>query len=313
MKKLCLILTVLVQSTLAFSQVLHDSVIFYVDNRVEVKVAMHDFNELKSTNNVTAALEEFNTIIPQLKEQLSPESADLVRYSLGGSVSVEAGDSKTVYLNKAGEFTNTGVRDEAIITGEAFKIFITAADISNIPDISLTACLEQVIAILPEKTRWSKSLYYECVNGTVKALEDQNNELDFLEINLGVGAGLVRNTWVPDVSLGVGIGFRHKGTIRFPYVSTNLLFAFDAEAKTRINTFLNLGYGWDISKKSKKKDLLGMEIGYLVSRQGDLFGKNTFKVGANWSPVKGVYVNPHLYITDNFSTLFPGIRIGFGF
>ena len=48
--------------------------------------------------------------------------------------------------------------------------------------------------------------------------------------------------------------------------------------------------------------------------KGDLFGDNTFRLGLNWSLMKGrsVYVSPQLYFTDNFNTVFPGIRIGFG-
>ena len=144
-------------------------------------------------------------------------------------------------------------------------------------------------------------------------LEEKNNKIDFLELTLGAGAGLVNNTWVPDVSFGVGIGFDKKGVTRFPYISSNMLFDFDLEGSTYVNTFLNIGYGWDISRQPNKKEIVGVELGYLISQQGDLFGENTFKIGANWSPVKGVFVSPHLYVTDNFSTVYPGVRIGFGF
>ncbi len=133
-----------------------------------------------------------------------------------------------------------------------------------------------------------------------------------LEINLGAGADLIKSTWVSDLSLGVGIGLNRKGKVRFPYISSNVLFDFSPEDKININTFLNVGYGWNVNKE-KKKDLLTVELGYLVSRQGDLFGNNTFKFGFNWSPVKSVLVSPQLYVTDNFETAYPAIRIGFGF
>ena len=313
MKQLCLILMILTLSTASFGQMIRDSVIFYVDNRVEVNMAVPDYSDLKSSSGVVAALADFKRVVTQLQNQLSSESAEVVRYSVGGSVTVEPGNQKIVYLRKEGSFTNTGVRDRGIIVSKEFKIFITTSDISSITDLSLSECLEKVIAILHEKSRWSKSLYYECIDGAVMKIDDRNNELDFLELTLGAGAGLVKNAWVPDVSFGVGIGFNKKGVARFPYISSNMLFDFGSEGGTNINTFLNVGYGWDISKQTKKKEILGIELGYLISRQGDLFGENTFKLGANWSPVKGVFVNPHLYITDNFNTVFPGIRVGFGF
>lgn len=80
-----------------------------------------------------------------------------------------------------------------------------------------------------------------------------------------------------------------------------------------INTFLNLGYRWNIDKEAAKPYLLGVQIGYLIGKQGDLFGDNTFKRDLNWSPVKTVFVSLQPYITNDFETVYPGIRIGFGF
>ena len=313
MKQLCLIATILMLSTVSFGQSIGDSVIFYVDNRAEVNVAVPDYISLKSSNDVVAALNGFKRIVTQIEDQLSPASAELVRYSIDGSVTVEPGNLKVTYLRKDGNFTNTGVRDQGIIIGKDFVISITTSDITNITDLSLSECLEKITAVLPEKSRWSKSLYYECIDGEVLKIDDTSNELDFLELTLGAGAGLVKDTWVPDISFGVGIGFNKKGAVKFPYISSNMLFDFDLEGSTNINTFLNVGYGWEINKQTKKREMLGIELGYLVSRRGNLFGENTFKLGANWSPVKGVFVSPHLYVTDNFNTVYPGVRIGFGF
>lgn len=313
MKQLCLILAISMPSTVSLGQAIRDSIIFYVDNRAEVNVAVPDYISLEPSNDVVATLNDFKRVVTQIESQLSSASAELIRYSLNGSVTVEPTDQKVVFLGKDGDFTNTGVRDRGIIIGKGFKISITASDITSITDLALSECFEKVIAVLPEKSRWSKSLYYECINGEVMKLEERNNELDFLELTLGAGAGLVRNRWIPDISFGVGIGFNKKGVARFPYVSSNMLFDFDLEGSTNINTFLNIGYGWDISKQTKKKEILGIELGYLISQQGDLFGENTFKLGANWSPIKGVFVSPHLYVTDNFSMVYPGVRVGFGF
>ena len=313
MKQLCLIATIQILSTASFGQSIGDSVIFYVDNRAEVNVAVSDYINLKSSNNAVAALDDFKRAVAQIEDSLSPTFAELIRYSINGSVTVEPSNQKVTYLRKDGDFANTGVRDQGVIIGKDFKVFITTSDITNISDLALSECLEKVIAVLPEKSRGSKSLYYECIDGAVMNLEEKNNKLDFLEFTMGAGAGLVKNTWVPDVSFGVGIGFNKKGIARFPYISSNMLFDFDLEGGTHVNTFLNIGCGWDISKQPNKKEILGIELGYLISQQGDLFGENTFKLGANWSPVKGVFVSPHLYVTDNFSTVYPGVRIGFGF
>ena len=312
MKQLCLILAISGLSMPGFGQFIGDSVIVYVENRVEIKVALPDYNNLKTSDSVTIALQEFKRIMPVLENQLSPGTADFVNFSVGGSLTVEPGDPKVIYLNKDGELTNTGFRDQAIIRGEKFTIFITASDLSKISDLPLSQCFEKVITILPEKTHWAKSLYYECIDEKINELEIKNNYLDFLELQFGAGAGLIKSTWVADISFGVGLGLNHKGMLRAPYVSTNMVFDFDAESKMNIITFLNLGYKWNLEKRSEKPNLLGVELGYLIVKQGDFFGENTFKIGVNWSPAKHIYVSPQLYISDNFKTAFPGIRIGFG-
>jgi hypothetical protein len=177
----------------------------------------------------------------------------------------------------------------------------------------LSGCLEKVITQLPEKIRWSRTLKYECINGVVTELESKNNEFDMLELQLGAGGGLVRDKWVADISFGVSLGLNHKGIPGGPYISSNMMFDFDVESNMSINTFLNVGYNWTLNKKSENPDMLGVDLGYLIVKQGDLFGENTFKLGFNWSPAKYVNVSPQLYVTDNFKQAFPGIRIGFGF
>lgn len=312
MKQLCLIFAISVLPTLGFTQFIGDTVIIYVDNRVEIKVAVPDYSDLKTSDKIFSALEKFEKMIPEIEDQLSSASADLIKYSVGSSLTVESGDPTFIYLFKDGELCNTGFRDQSIIDGEEFKIFITTSDISNITDLSLSKCLEKVIDLLPEKSMWSRSLYYECNNEGIKKLETKSNSPDYLELQLGAGAGLVKSTWVTDISFGISLGLNHKGILRAPYVSTNMVFDFGAESNININTFLNLGYKWEMNNKSVKRDFMGIELGYLISKQGDLFGENTFKFGLNWSPAKLINVTPQLYITDNFKTVYPGIRIGFG-
>jgi len=315
MKQLCLIFALSILPTYLYSQTIGDSVIVYVDNRLELNIAIPDYAELKSSDSVITALEAFLRVLPDVESQLSSSSAELVRFSVGKSLTIEPGDPKLTYLIKDGEASNTGFRDRVIISGEGFSIFMTTADLFMITDLPLIECLEKVIAMLPEKTAMSKSLYYQCIGNEVLELENKHrtNRLDFLELHLGAGAGLIRNNWVADLSFEVGLGLVKKGVVKFnPYLSTNLIFDFDEEGDIDLNMFLNIGYHPHLVKDPKKSIFLGVELGFLIVNQGDLFEGTTFKLGVNWSPLKGVYVGPQLYATDNFNKVFPGIRIGFG-
>jgi len=313
MKQLCLILTIIAIPILSHGQFIGDTVIVYVDNRAEIKAAVADYEDLKKTDSVQIALTNFKNLIFEIKDQLSSDQSDLVKYSIGGNLTVEPGDPKIIYLNNAGKLSNTGFRDQAIISGEKYKIFITTSDLSKLTDLDLANCIKNAIAKLPEQTHWPRSISYECKDDKITELENKNNQVDLLELQIGAGAGLIKSNWVADISFGIGLGLNKKGVPRGPYISSNMIFDFDAENNMNINTFLNIGYAWSTSQKEKEPNMLGVEMGYLISKQGDLFGDNTFKIGLNWSPAKHITVTPALYVTDNFEQAFPGVRIGFGF
>jgi hypothetical protein len=299
--------------SLGFGQFVGDTVIVYVDNRAEVKVAISDYSDTKSTDEVLKALKEFEALISAVKDQLSPDKAEIVRVSDDHSLTIEPGDPKIIYLEKDGEMRNTGFRDRAVIEKTGFEVTITTTDISSIPEFPLSNCFEKVIAKFPEKIRWSKTLSYECINGEITELGSKNNEVDMLGFLFGAGGGLIKGQWVADISFGISLGLNHKGMTRGPYVSSNMIFDFDAENKMHINTFLNVGYKWNLDKKAEKPNMFGIDVGYLIVKQGDLFGENTFKLSFNWSPAKYIEVSPQLYVTNNFKQAFPGIRVGFGF
>lgn len=314
MKRLCLIvLAIIIFPTLTSAQFIGDSVIVYVDNRVEINVAVSDFENLKSSKEVIEALEKFRALLPEIQNDLSSEKADLVKLTSNGTLTIEPGDPKIIYLEKDGKMSNTGFRDRAIIAGEDYQIIITTTDLSGISDMALNSCFEEVIKILPEKTHWSRNISYECIDGETSLIDNKNNHMDLLELHIGAGAGLIKGNWTTDLSLGLGLFLNKKGMMRGPQISANMIFDFADEGNMNINTFLNLGYAWDLERKTDEPNMLGLELGYLISKQGELFGENTFKFGVNWSPAKLVTVSPQLFVTDNFEQVFPGIRVGFGF
>jgi hypothetical protein len=81
-----------------------------------------------------------------------------------------------------------------------------------------------------------------------------------------------------------------------------------------INTFVTLELAQSFSREGKLWQKIG--IGYLVSEQGGYFGPNTFKLTLDLTgkPRHGtLHLIPELILTDNFKTVFPGIRLGVGF
>ena len=109
-----------------------------------------------------------------------------------------------------------------------------------------------------------------------------------------------------------GFTFSKKGIWKNQfYLSYNQLSHFENNSKINLNGFVNIGYRYNLSKTIGNPNWLGVELGYLVNRNGDLFGKNTFKFGVNWEIGKYISVSPQLYLSSDL--VYPAVRIGFGF
>lgn len=317
MRKLCLFLSFLSLSYSAFSQAIGDTITMYIDNSVEINIATKDYHDLKDNKGIEQVLAQFLKHIPQLSDQLKAKRAELLYYAPGKSISIEPAVQKNIYLMVDEKLENTGIRDKAIITVDESKLIITTSDMSKITESSVLSCYNSVIAELPKKVNWSKTLYFQCINSEVTFLTDKeqtNSQIDALELSFGAGAGLVKNKWVGDLSVLLSVGLNHKGIIKHkPYLSFNFLYDFPSQRKTNINGFLNIGYGWNRNKTDKEANILAVELGYLLFKQGNTFDKNTLRLSFNWSPADAISVSPQLYISEGFKQAYPGIRIGFGF
>ena len=320
MRHLCLAITLMftIYISNAADQAPGDTILIYLDNQVELKVALPDYAEYSNEHEAAEVLTKFLDHITGIKDQLDPEKPEIVEFIPGEKIVVKPGENAFVFLESEQGLSSTGYRDVAILKGEKVHITITTSDLSTIGEINFTDCINQLSGELPEKSRHSKTLGYEYKNEALsysEALSQTNQPLDFLEFSIGAGGGLVRGQWVADLTGEISIELNKKGRMRYnPYLSTNSLFSFNTEGKLEVNSFLNAGFRWNMEKTDPKPDWLGVEVGYLYRNRGDLFGDNTFRLGLNWSLVKGrsVYVSPQLYFTDNFNTVFPGIRVGFG-
>lgn len=297
---------------------LGDTIVVYIDNQIEIKISIADYSTFSENSESYKNLLSFQSLVPEVRSRLEPDLPDRVIYDIGDKLIVEKNDLNYHFLIDDGEVNDTGIRDLAILRSENSYVIITTTDLNNITDVQLENCLKGVISKLPQKKNNSFKAVYECNNGSVNLISNkvsQGASLDMLSLTGGAGAGLIKNKWVADLSAEIGISFNKKGVLRYyPYISTNLISDFTSETERNTYGFLNLGYRWNTDKKSEKPDWLGVEVGFMYKKGGDLFEKNAYKLGLNWSLFKGrsVYVSPQLYFTNDFNTIFPSVRIGIG-
>jgi hypothetical protein len=150
-------------------------------------------------------------------------------------------------------------------------------------------------------------------------LRRKQMELDQIALFGNTGVGLVRDKLVPEIGLGVALQLNRgqRGT-RYLGLNGSMHYFFerrdDGGYQMFINTFVTLELAQSFSREGKLWQKVG--IGYLVGEQGGYFGPNTFKLTLDLTgkPRLGtLHLIPELILTDNFKTIFPGIRLGVGF
>lgn len=319
MKKLVILCYVFLQSIGIHAQYIKDTVVIFIDNELEFLIAIDDYDHLRENDQVSSILTQFQTYMSDITNQLNPDFAELITYYPDSSISVQPREQKNIFLIEGEKLKNTGKRDKAVIKLENISITLTSNDLSTIENKPLTSCYEKMLLLLPEKSRMSRKLYYQCQDEELSIIEDKSKINyatggDILEINAGVSASVVKNQLVGDFSFTLGLGFNKKGVLRSkPYASINLMYDFSEGNKMNINTFLNIGHNWGLSKKIDEAALIGLELGYLISRNGDLFEENTFRFGINYVLPSGFDISPQVYMGDEFKRFYPGIRMGFTF
>lgn len=315
-----LILFTLLQQSYVFAQktTVKDSVTIYIDNQIEMLFEIDDFDLLRDSAAILKSLKSFeeNLIhITTLEGELKPEDSDLLTMMNNDELTSEIQEPKITYLRDGDLIKNTGIRDKAIIHSTNCLITVTVSDFRKTLNPNFQTAFLKLLPQLPKKSRSSHTIFYQYENYEMTSLKSKNRideGNDLIELGVGAGASLIKNQWVGD--FGIKLGFtlmnRDKTWHKF-YTSANFLYDFSNQNKTNINTFLNLGY--EVDFYGDKEQTLGFEFGYLISKRGNTFDKNTMRLGLSWSPSSSITVSPQIYFPGKLKGAYPGVRIGFGF
>ena len=140
---------------------------------------------------------------------------------------------------------------------------------------------------------------------------------DMLILNAGVGAGIVKNQWVNDISFKIGLAFGEKGLQQNLYFAEfKMVYDFSNASGDNIfsvNSFVTAGWEHNFSKNSEKEKWFGLSLGYLVSRKTDFFEKNTWKFAINKRINQTISISPEFYFNGFFKNIYPGVQVGISF
>ncbi|WP_297707679.1 hypothetical protein [uncultured Eudoraea sp.] len=292
-----------------------DSACVQIENKAGMNLAIYSYKNL--AENVEKDFKSFQLILKETKD--IPEKIPYsINYEPNKSVTIKQTEEGERVIWENGEQTIYQFNKQCNILSDTYFLQIQFNELDElISDSLLTQLLEVIDTTTAIQGRHS-AIYNYTFDGMQLSQKKQydmlSEQTDMLMLSGGVGVNLIKSEPVIDISAEMAFAFRKKRTLQNRYyVSYNLLFDFIEESTVNVNGFLNIGYKYNLSKKINKPNWLGVELGVLVNRQGELFGKNTFKLGVNWELGKYISVAPQLYMSDNFDQFYPAVRIGFGF
>lgn len=148
-------------------------------------------------------------------------------------------------------------------------------------------------------------------NQSTEIISHQNLTSDADQILLLGGASLenVKGKWNAGIYMSMTMLLGNKGNLNHAFkFEYEWMYDFSS-SKKNINHWLTLGYARNISSNPNKTNWLGLNVGYLVKRKGDLFDKDSFRIGVNKRVHRNVSIEPQLYFNGFFKDIHPGIKL----
>jgi hypothetical protein len=292
-----------------------DSVNVQIGNKMEVNMKIFSYDSLRE--NVERDLIGLQTILLERKE-LPSQGTYAITYEPNAKLSIKPGGAgERIIWDKEG-ITRFSFENRLLILSDLYQLQIQFNDPSEIVSEKLRTNLLKVIdSTFAIKSRLSTTYHFSMEDSKLLHLEQFDKltgQKDVAILTGGVGVNLIKGQPVIDLSAQIGLIFCKKSIWKNQYyLSYSQLSYFDDLSNPKLNGFLSLGYKYNLSNTIGKPNWLGMEVGYLVNRQGELLKKNTMRFGFNWDIGKYISVAPQFYISGDLKEIFPAVRIGFGF
>ena len=132
---------------------------------------------------------------------------------------------------------------------------------------------------------------------------------DMILINGGVTLENVKGEWnggfYTDLIFQFGAKLLYKQAFKVGY---EWMYDFSS-GKQNINHWVSLGYSRNFSLNPSKPEWYGLNLGYLAKGNGELFKKDSFRLGVSHRINDNVTLVPQMYFNNVFKNVTPGIKI----
>lgn len=304
-------LTILCVSMTYAQKNLKDSLSVKIEDKIEMRMSIYDYSNLKF--NATNDLNELRNILKST-EEIPQNSPYNIIYNPGKKITIENTEISKTIIWENGQHMPYKFKNSCVIISDKYQMNIYFNELEDLTSMDMITKIDESIEnVIEEQNRYSKLFKYSFDKDSL--VESKNfgigNRAHSIELKAGVGANLIKNELMIDLSGEIGINLNRKDVSKSNYyVSYNILYDFIENSSADLNGFLNLGYRYNFSDNNDNSNWVGLELGYLVNQEGDLFDDNTFRFGLNWNLGNSIIVSPQLYISSEQT--YPGLRIGFG-
>lgn len=140
---------------------------------------------------------------------------------------------------------------------------------------------------------------------------------DQLVIRAESGINSFKGKLLPDFTVGIGLMFSIKGIIVNNYfLNYELMYDFVSENNQSVpksNHFIDVGYARNFTKNPNKADWYGISLGYLIQKNSEIFDDHTLRLSIHRNISKHIVLVPQMYFPNNFSNVFPGLKVNISF
>lgn len=289
-----------------------DSISVQIGDKLKLGMSIYDYTDLEE--NVENDLKILHTILEVNKD--IPENVSYsIFYEPYKKLTIKQSGPAEKIIWENGKQINYQFNNQCEIHSNKYLLQIEFNELESLVSNTLVSKLKQAIDTTSTiQGRLSSTYNYSFIGESMVhnlELDKVSGQLDVLMLKGGAGANLIKNQPVIDLSAEIGLAFSQKGILKNQYyLSYNQLSDFIDNSSINLNSFINLGYRYNLSETYKDSNWLGIELGYLLSKNGDMFNKNTFRFGLNWEVGKYMTVSPQLYFSKEIT--YPAVRIGFG-
>lgn len=282
-----------------------DSKLFHFDKHISLALKYLNSSNIDNSN-------------PQLATRIK------IRYELDGSISSSLKQyflKNTEYvLNKNSELKKLAKDSLIVIDHDLQSYNIVLDDINDLRIIKKENLKSEISKNISKiKTRnleYQREITPE--TGMFKSIEikERSGTDNFFSLNLVPSIILYKNRFIPSISPEIEF-FKNLGmsTLSLSASYESLIDFRDVNGKSTrtINGFLNFAIRIRSNLKNKSKNVSGFNLGFLIKRSGDMFEKNTFRIGFSQSLGKSIQFVPELYFPGKFNRITPGLKLKYSF